>query len=181
MIQNRVWDIEGFQRHCQVAALVWREFGLDPHTRHHISDAIREASNKVSTVRGSDDKARAPYMSVAAGQQMESGDFASLKFDHAVPIGFINEKVLALSEPSAESIQAIVLEWTLLSVITEEEHERLAQAGLAEKMPDDWDRKNLEARYSAVGIKLVANRYKELRKKRTAQAAAVARRRTHAP
>ena len=77
----------------------------------------------------------------------------------------VNDRVLGLRAPDADSIAAVILEWTLLSVITKSEHDRLTTAGLGKKMPDDWDQKDLRSRYDAVGISLVENRYKELKKK----------------
>jgi hypothetical protein len=46
-------DEQGFWRHCEVAEVLLR-MGIDPHTTHHIREAIREASKKLGSVRTRD-------------------------------------------------------------------------------------------------------------------------------
>ena len=163
-VSTKVKDIEGFHRHCEVAALILTKLPIDPHTKHHISEAIRAASNKVTTIPG-DGKESAPFMSKAAGDQMRTGNFLNLRFEHVVPISLINERVLEREDVTPQKIEEIVLKLSVLSVITLHEHEKLKAAGLNQKMPVDWDGEDLFARYRTVGIKWIANEYKQLIKR----------------
>jgi hypothetical protein len=135
--------------------------GADPHTNHHISEAIRQASEKVGRVRTNDTKRLADYMSEAAEAETMNGRFA-LTVEHIVPISFITEQVYKLRRPSKSQIGSVILKWSILALITRREHETLRRAKLYDKMPDNWDRRNKFARYNEVGISLKKNRYADL-------------------
>ena len=98
-------------------------------------------------------------MSREALSQMQQGAATGLIAEHAVPVSVVNERVLELAEPTLDTIADLVLELTVLSVITEEEHDRLAAAGLRKTMPQAWDGLNAFSRYEAVGIEVEPNQF----------------------
>ena len=156
-------DEEGFIGHCKVAALIMGNMEINPHTKHHIRGAVREASNKLTTIKGSG-KDKAHYMSKNVQKQLNAGKLDGLVLEHGVPVSFMNDHVLKLKNKTHEEIAKIIRKWTVLSVITKKEHDKLKDEGLYKKMPDDWDGINKFARYEKVKIQLVKNRYKELKK-----------------
>ena len=54
-----------------------------------------------------------------------------------------------------EKLLRHIAERTIIVLITKEEDARLREAGLTKSFPDDWDGKNMMARYDAVGIVVV--------------------------
>jgi len=159
---HSIWDEEGFWRHCEVAALIFRELGKDPHTNHHIRAAIREASYKVRSVPGREGKSGAKWMSKDAESKMISGDCSALIADHVVPISVITEMIYKAESHDKKSIGEIVREWSIFAVITKQEHEKLRLSKLYHRMPPEWNHNNKFARYEAVGIELKKNTYLEL-------------------
>ena len=157
-----ILDEEGFRQHCKVAELIFKELGTDPHTNHHIRSAIREASYKVRSVPGTERKSGAQYMSEEAESKMLSGQYSELIADHAVPISVVTKMIYELPSRDRNSIGEIIREWSILAVITKEEHEKLRIAKLYHRMPPNWDRQNKIARYELIGIRLKKNRYREL-------------------
>ncbi len=153
----------GLDEHCMVAALIISEMGLNPHTKHHIRSAVREATLKVTPKKGSS-KDKATLMSESALKQMLEGNKDKLVLEHVVPVSFINKLVLAEGMPAWQRIREIIIEWTLLSVITKNEEQMLKTLKLNQSMPSEWDGVDKYARYKVAGIELVASRYKELKK-----------------
>ena len=101
-------------------------------------------------------------MSVAAEEQMQKGDFNGLVGEHLVPVSELNRMLSLKPHQSSERIAQVLLKWPR-AVITRSEHDLLKKRKLLKHMPPDWDRKNALARYKELGIKLVRNRYKELK------------------
>jgi len=161
--EMKLIEKNGFIGHCKVAALIMGNMEINPHTKHHIRGAVREASNKLTTSKGSG-KDKAHYMSKNIQKQLNAGKLDGLVLEHGVPVSFMNDRVLKLKNKTHEEIAKIIRKWTVLSVITKKEHDKLKDKGLYKKMPDDWDGINKFARYEKVKIELVKNRYKELKK-----------------
>jgi len=160
-ILNNITDPDGLKEHCKVAALIISKMGINAHTKYHIRGAIREATLKVTLNKGSG-KHKATLMSVSALEQMKCGNKSGLILEHVVPISVINQLILDLDEPNADMIQNIVVDWSLLSVITNNEDLLLKKAGLSKSMPNDWDGADKYARYKEVGIQVIESKYKEL-------------------
>lgn len=157
-------DPEGFDEHCEVAALIIREMGISPHTKHHIRTAIREATHKVTEKKGSR-KATAHFMSQSARRQMEGGCKDDLMLEHVVPVSHINQLVLSLAETrpvTGEDIARIILDWTCLALITKDENSRLTIKTVPPEIHS-----NKFARYALAEppIHLQPNLYKELQHK----------------
>lgn len=149
---------------ANVAALIIREMGVNPHTKHHIRTAIREATHKVTDKKGSR-KSTAHFISESARQQMENGNKDNLVLEHVIPISYINELVLNLAGTrplTSQDIASIVLEWTCLALITADEDSRLTKKAV----PPDIQT-NKFSRYEHVDPKicLQPNIYKDLNAK----------------
>ena len=161
LTKETVHDPEGLVEHCKVAALILEKMARNPHTKHHIRSAVREATLKVTQNKGSG-KNKASLVSVAALKQIRQGDRTNLVLEHVVPVSQINKLVLALPGASFENICEVVCNWTILSVITKSEHQTLSKFGLGKEMPDNLDESNKFARYEKAGITLEARLYKDL-------------------
>jgi len=151
---------EALLGHCEVAALLIK-LGCNPHTKHHIRNAVREATYAVARahgISGNDKKKKAKYMSLEAEKCMKNGNFHDLVVDHVVPVSVINQKVLDEKKPCTMKIRQIVEEWTLLAIITKPEHDRLREKGLYHKMPEGHDEEKM-ARYDYVGIEVKKSAY----------------------
>lgn len=158
---EKLSDREGFWAHCAVANLLLSHCDINPHTKHHIRGAVREASKKVTPIAGKG-KDIAPTISAKAYEQIKRGHLTGLVLEHAVPISFMNALVLEQKGCSTtESIAQIILEWTALSVITLGEHDKLANLKLSKTMPEGWDRKDKYARYLMAGIEVLDISYKD--------------------
>jgi len=152
---------KGFEEHCKVAALIIREMGVNSHTKHHIRTAIREATHKLTDKKGCR-KSTAHFISESARQQMENGNKEKLVLEHVIPISYINELVLNLANTRQltwQDVASIVLDWTCLALITEEEDGRLPKKAV----PPDIQT-NKFSRYEHVDppIRLQPNIYKDL-------------------
>jgi hypothetical protein len=163
---DKLHNKDAFLAHCEIAAWLIHRFGkVDPAAKHHIRGAVREATKAATKVPGNDPKAKANRMSLLAAEKMRSGDFGGLRVDHAVPVSVINERVLALDDPTRDNIASTILRLNELAVITVEEHHRLRDKGFSKDMPTDWDRIDPLARYHQVGIEVVSNEYRDLRRR----------------
>lgn len=154
-------NLFGLEEHCKAAALILNKMEINPHTKFIIRTAIREASLKVTSRRGVG-KQKASHMSAAAVKRMEQGLKDDLFLEHVFPVSKINEMVLGLPRPTWQGIKDIVVEWSVLAVITKEENNRLKELGLSKSMPAGWDGKDKYARYIVAGIDLVPSKYSEL-------------------
>ena len=161
---NEFTNEDGFWKHCEVAALIINELGINPHTKHHIRGAVREASKKVTNQKGSG-KNIAPFISKAVNSYISKNQNPGFILEHSVPVSYLNQLVLELPVVTKETIGEIIHKWTALSVITEEEHEKLGSLKLSKSMPSDWDGFNKFARYEKAGIELIDISYKAARKR----------------
>ena len=53
-----------------------------------------------------------------------------------------------------KAVTNVLKKWYSIMLVTHDEDRRLLKSGLRFKMPDDWDKKDVFARYKAVGIKV---------------------------
>jgi hypothetical protein len=79
-----------------------------------------------------------------------------VEYDHAVPISIIVQQLLT-SPAESDHIRAILDNLLYGCVISDREHKALnaANAGLRERMPEDWNGRDRLARYRRVGIDIV--------------------------
>ncbi len=161
-VKNKLNDPDGFSQHCAIAVLIIKEFGLNPHTKYHIRGAIREATKKVTYLKGQD-KDAAHFVSKKAIDQISNGETRGLVLEHAVPVSYINQYVIACEDPEVKDVEDIVLKWTILAVITKEEDSVLSNLKLHKTMPEDWDGEDKLARYKAAGIEVEEVNYKDIK------------------
>lgn len=72
--------------------------------------------------------------------------------EHTVPFRIIRDKLMTIEEVTVESVSQVLDQFHVVSVISNEEDQKLKDAGLNSKMPEDWDGNNPFARYEKVGI-----------------------------
>lgn len=133
-----VHDPCGFLWHCSVASLILLNLEVNAHTKHHVRGCVREASLKVTKQPGKG-KEKAEWVSKSALSQLEAGNKDQLVLEHAVPVSYINDLVLKLNNKSPENIAEVIYKWTVLCVITVEEHNNLLKNGLGKAMPKNWN------------------------------------------
>ena len=114
--------------------------------------ALREPIHFLWERRLGSKRRAAQYRSVAAGEKLPSS--VGLVYDHAVPLVYLQEQLLELSRPTADSVKAVLESSSGAVWITQEEDRRLAAAGFQRSMPPDWDGVDPFARYRAVGIEV---------------------------
>lgn len=125
---------------------------------------VREATNTSSSLPGYDNKLGAAFMSKKAYSQMQNKDFNNLIGEHIVPISVILRLLEKQNNPSPEDIRKTVTKYSHRAIITKQEDNKLRDAGLSNKMPDNWDNNTFDARYKSVKIDLLNSQYKELKK-----------------
>jgi hypothetical protein len=158
----QIVDEFGLEQHCKVAALILKDMEINPHTKHHIRSALREASLKVTPNKGTN-KDKATLMSEKSLKQMKTGDKKELYLEHIVPVSVINECVLKLNNPTWKQISEIIIEWTILAIITKDENKVLRDQKLSKTMPHTWDGVDKLARYKCAKIKLIPSQYKKFK------------------
>lgn len=161
MIQRQIYNHPYFLKHCEIVALlVNREDRTHPSVKHHIRNAIREASNHVGFGPGNA-KCSAEFMSLAAKEQLERGLVEGLIAEHVVPVSVLNDLIVkhaAQELATVESVAQLLMTHTHRAVITTMEDKQLRNLGLHKSMPvlssDDWF-----ARYREAHIELIENKY----------------------
>ena len=63
--------------------------------------------------------------------------------------------LLDFNSPSLQTIKGILLDYSVITLITKSEDNKLNRVGLRSKMPQDWDGKNPLARYASVEIEIL--------------------------
>jgi hypothetical protein len=73
--------------------------------------------------------------------------------EHAVPQMEIVNWLMDMEPLTERKVVNLLTKYFRVMLVTEAEHARLIASGLRSSMPSDWDRKDVFARYHAVGIK----------------------------
>ncbi len=76
--------------------------------------------------------------------------------EHAVPQMEIVNWLMDINPLTPEAVVALLEKYFRVMLVTKEEHARLNASGMRSKMPKDWDRSDVFARYRLVGIELIA-------------------------
>ena len=92
------------------------------------------------------------FISKNALNAINSKSDTRLVKDHAVPVKIISEMLKQVNCPSEASVEKLLLSFYRLGVLTHEEDKTLNQLNLKSAMPNDWDGKNVFARYEKAGI-----------------------------
>jgi hypothetical protein len=74
--------------------------------------------------------------------------------EHVVPRKIIREKLFALRKPSVTSVKRVLEKYCIGVVVTKEEDDRLRDLRLHASMPEDWDKKDVWARYKKADIRV---------------------------
>lgn len=144
----------GFEWHCRIVKVLI-DLGINAATRPHIRDAIRHATYKTNDAMCSKGREAARYASEPAKKLYEiDPKDRNVVADHAVPISKIMELIGA--QPTEEEIRTCVRRYAKLVLSTIDEHKILQDSGLTHKMPDNWDLKDLDARYKHCQINITA-------------------------
>ena len=93
------------------------------------------------------------FISKNALNAINSKSDMQLVKDHAVPVKIISEMLKQVNCPSEASIEKLLLNFYRLGVLTHEEDKTLNQLNLKSAMPNDWDGKNVFARYEKANIR----------------------------
>lgn len=78
--------------------------------------------------------------------------------EHVIPLNVITDKLKTLARDNKTSkfdIKNVLDKYIIFATITKEEDALLREAKLTSTMPDDWNGKDLWARYKKVGIKMI--------------------------
>lgn len=117
------------------------------------SKALREPIHFLWERRSSSKFEAASYASRAALDAKESGE--KIIYDHAIPFIYLQSILLDFNSPSLQTIKGILLDYSVITLITKSEDNKLNRVGLRSKMPQDWDGKNPLARYASVEIEIL--------------------------
>jgi hypothetical protein len=81
-----------------------------------------------------------------------------LVYDHAIPLNYLQDKLLKLSAVSPDAIRKLLTRLCVPVLITREENQIINRRGLAKRMPNGRNATGPLARYNAVGIAIVKNK-----------------------
>ena len=145
----------GIRNLCAVAAHLRATMPTNAATKFAIREVIREAINKsCPDYKGNMNRRNVRYMSVRAQEALAAGE-AGLVADHAVPVSVALSEVNGHQQGhSVDELVALVARYSTMVLITQDEDEQLRKAGLVKSMPENWDGKDMFARYKQVGIQL---------------------------
>lgn len=103
--------------------------------------------NKTLGMHGQSQKKNIPRSKTAAGKKLNE-----CIVEHAVPQMEIVNWLMDMKPLNNEGVEKILKKYFRVLLVTKKEHERLNASGLRYKMPQNWDKKNVWARYKNVGI-----------------------------
>lgn len=81
-------------------------------------------------------------------------DGEPLIHEHVVPRKIIRDKLFSIKNPTKIKVRNILKTYCIGVVVTKTEDKKLTTEGLKSKMPEDWEGKDIWARYSKSKIKL---------------------------
>lgn len=157
---NELSNQERFWADCEIASVLCNEIGLNSHAWFYIRTAIREASKRVTTQKGSRRNV-ATIISKDVHSVIQNKQEHNFILEHVVPVSYLTELVIKLPKITKESIAEVLLKWATLSVITIEEDKKLSLFKLSRNIPADWDGKDKFARYKKAGIEIVHINFKD--------------------
>jgi hypothetical protein len=158
---NELHKKSHFVAHCDVLLVLLKidrtELNISA-LKHHIRSAIREASQHVTKLPNR----KVQYISVKAlNLQSQAKSKHELKgliiYEHVIPISVLNDHIFNMENPTCDSIQEFLLEFSVTAYIASCENIRLKENKLNEKMPKGTTIfSNKFARYDMVGIPYTA-------------------------
>jgi hypothetical protein len=109
--------------------------------------------NKTLGLHNTAQKKRIPRSKAALKKPL-----SECRVEHAVPFTVIVNCLMDMKHLTARAVTNILKKWYSVMLVTHHEDVRLRKKGLRFKMPDNWDKKDIFARYKAVGIKVTSKR-----------------------
>ena len=103
--------------------------------------------NKTLGLHGQSQKKNIPRSKAAIGTSL-----SECEVEHVVPQMEIVNMLMEMNPLSKSEVEKILLNYFRVLLVTKEEHQRLNASGLRSKMPQYWNKKDVWARYNAVGI-----------------------------
>lgn len=103
--------------------------------------------NKTMGMHGQSQKKNIPKSSAASEVELIHCDV-----EHAVPQMVIVNMLMDMETIEKPIVLALLRKYFRVLVVTKEEHKKLNASGLRSKMPNNWDRNDVWARYRSVGI-----------------------------
>ncbi len=153
----RVDNKTGIRNLCEVAQHLLSTMPINAATKFAVRTVLREAVNKSNPrYRGNNNKKNCLHVSATA-EPLVADKNADLVADHAIPISLLLQEVYDHPGITLDQLVRLVGKYSVMVLITDAEHDHLAAADLAKKMPIDWDGQDVLARYKHVGIELRPN------------------------
>ena len=103
--------------------------------------------NKTMGLHGQSQKMKIPRSTEAAEK-----DLRECVVEHVVPQMEIINMLMEMNPITKMKVEGLLKKYFRVLLVTFEEHNRLNSSGLRSKMPEDWDKKDVWARYRRVGI-----------------------------
>ena len=103
--------------------------------------------NKTIGLHGQSQKKNISRSKAAVGKKLKDCDV-----EHVVPQMVIVNMLMDISPLTKSEVERILKTYFRVLLVTKDEHQKLNTSGLRSKMPSNWDKKDVWARYSAVGI-----------------------------
>jgi hypothetical protein len=85
------------------------------------------------------------------------------RVEHAVPFTVVVNCLMDMKHLTVKAVTNVLKKWYVVMLVTKEEDLRLLKSGLRYKMPDNWDKKDVFARYKAVGIVVAGKKKNQIR------------------
>ena len=147
---------------AQIASIIVRQWHTinDPGIAYNmLTEGLRKLHDNAKSFRGQGKfKGHAHWSREAleilsAAENNLSIARASLSHEHVVPVKAVIEKLVSLGESATpEACAAVVLNYSLVAIITRQENDRLRQSDIANKLPEGWEQHDIWARYKAAGL-----------------------------
>jgi hypothetical protein len=103
--------------------------------------------NKTLGLHGQSQKANIPRSKAAVGKPLNT-----VVVEHVVPQMHLVNAMMDMAPVTTPGVLQLLKDYFAVMVVTKEEHDRLNASGLRSTMPDDWDKKDVLARYRVIGI-----------------------------
>ncbi len=103
--------------------------------------------NKTMGLHGQSQKKNIPKSKKALNKKL-----SECEVEHVVPQMEIVNMLMDMEPLIKNEVENILQKYFKVLLVTKEEHEKLNSSGLRSKMPEDWNKKDVWARYKEVGI-----------------------------
>lgn len=152
----RVDNEQGIVNLCCVAVHLKETMPVNAATKFAIRTVLREAINKSKkNYKGNVNRLNCSFISPAAKHELSENPKAKLIAEHILPVSLALREFESLEPLTVDAVVEMVANYSLTALITHEEDQKLREAQLVKSMPENWDGKNIFARYQATGIDLL--------------------------